>query len=95
VHQEEIVKNLCIQREMEVNNCNGHCFLSKQLKKAAEKEKKESESLREKQELVYINSFSEDKINSLIPFENKKIYFSFECEKNKSIPFSIFHPPLA
>lgn len=94
IHQEEIVKNLCIQRDMKVNNCNGQCFLSKQLKKAADKEKKDAENLREKQELVYTFSISENKQNFSFPLEKKATHFSSTCEKTKSISYSIFHPPL-
>ena len=80
---------------MKENKCNGHCFLSKQLKKAAEKEKKETENLREKQELIYINSVSEKPITTSYLIESSKILFSHHCEKTKSIAFSIFRPPLA
>ena len=95
VHQEEIAKTLCVQREMKENKCNGHCFLSKQLKKAAEKEKKETENLKEKQELVYLNSISENSVTPSYAIESTRISISHIGEKPKSIPFSIFRPPLA
>ena len=94
IHQEEIVKNLCIQREMKKNECNGHCFLSKQLKKEAEKEKKEAENLKEKQELIYLNSIFENPSTLSCSTENLKILFSHHCEKPKSLPVTIFRPPL-
>jgi sulfur transfer protein SufE len=93
-NQEQIAKNLCIQREMKVNKCNGHCYLSKQLKKAAEKEKKEAESIKEKQEIVYLNTIQD---NSLVYFplmEKTRILISQTCEKPKSMPLGIFRPPL-
>jgi hypothetical protein len=80
---------------MKKNECNGHCFLSKQLKKEAEKEKKEAENLREKQELVYLISTSENTLTLSCSIEKPKIIFSHHCEKPKSIPFSVFRPPLA
>lgn len=80
---------------MKENNCYGKCYLSKQLKKAAEKEKKETENLREKQELVYLNSISEKTITPSYLMESSKLLFSHHCEKTKSIAFSIFRPPLA
>jgi hypothetical protein len=94
IHQEEIVKNLCIQREMKKNECNGHCFLSKQLKKEAEKEKKEAENLKEKQELVYIPSNSEHHLTSILSINKNKILVFYPCEKPKSAQLGIFHPPL-
>lgn len=93
IHQEEIAKTLCIQKEMKENKCNGHCFLSKQLKKAAEKEKKETENLKEKQELVYIPSTIEHsfKINFLT--DKSKHLTSYRCDKPKSNLVGIFRPP--
>lgn len=79
---------------MKENKCNGQCFLSKQLKKAAEKEKQETENLKEKQELVYLNSISENTVVPSYAIENTKISISHTGKKPKSIPFSIFRPPL-
>ena len=53
INKEEIIENLCLQRNMKNNTCNGQCYLSKQLQKAAEKDKKESNLLKEKLEIVY------------------------------------------
>lgn len=94
VHQEEIAKNLCIQREMKDNKCNGHCFLSKQLKKAAEKEKKETENLKEKQELVYLNTITKNQIIPFITISKNRILIFLTCKKSKSIQLGIFRPPL-
>ncbi len=94
IHQKEIAKNLCIQREMKNNHCNGHCFLSKQLKKTAEKEKKETESLKEKQELVYINSKIQNSLHYNFLIEKVTILISHVCEKPISITLRIFRPPL-
>lgn len=94
MHQEEIAKTLCIQREMKVNKCNGQCYLSKQLKKEAEKEKQETENLKEKQELVYLNSISENPVSLSYSINKTRNIFSSHCGKPKSISFSIFRPPL-
>ena len=34
IHQKEITEKLCENKENPLMNCNGHCYLSKQLKKA-------------------------------------------------------------
>ncbi len=94
VHQEEIAKNLCIQREMKDNKCNGQCFLSKQLKKEAEKEKHETENLKEKQELVYIPSNSEHHLPTILSIKKTRILVFYLCEKPKSDQLGIFRPPL-
>lgn len=88
------MKSLCIQREMKKNECNGHCFLSKQLKKEAEKEKKEAENLKEKQELVYIPSNSKHHLTSILSINKNKILVFYPCEKPKSAQLGIFRPPL-
>jgi hypothetical protein len=93
-NQDEITKTLCIQREMKVNKCNGNCYLSKQLKKEAEKEKQESSNLKEKQELVYTQTTLEYNFTPIVAIEKKRMTVSPYCEKPKSIIFSIFHPPL-
>jgi hypothetical protein len=79
---------------MKVNNCNGNCFLSKQLKKEAEKEKQESSILKEKQELVYTQTLLTYTFSPSTTIEKTKIMASMYCEQPKSIVFSIFHPPL-
>ncbi|WP_268847417.1 hypothetical protein [Flavobacterium aestivum] len=79
---------------MKDNKCNGNCYLSKQLKKEAEKEKQESSNLRDKQELVYTQPFLTYNFSSNTIIEKTKIMVSTYCEKPKSIAFSIFHPPL-
>ncbi|HEY4628127.1 MAG TPA: hypothetical protein VIH02_02470, partial [Flavobacterium sp.] len=58
INQDEISKTLCIKKEVKNNSCNGKCYLAKQLKKAAEKEKQESSNVKEKQELVYTQTAS-------------------------------------
>jgi hypothetical protein len=94
IHQEEIVKNLCIQRQMKENKCNGHCFLSKQLKKEAEKEKKQTENLIQKQELIYIAPGSVKTTNrSFLKPKLRPLYFA-NIGQPKSVVHSIFRPPL-
>ena len=95
VHQEEIVKNLCVQREMKDNKCNGQCFLSKQLKKEAEKEKHETENLKEKQELIYIHYNSEHHLTAILSIKKTRIMVFYPCKKTKSTQLGIFRPPLA
>jgi hypothetical protein len=94
VNQDEIAKTLCVKKEVKNNICNGKCYLSKQLKKAAEKEKQESSNLIEKQELVYTQTASEYHFTPIVTIEKNKMTVSRYCEKPKSVAFSIFHPPL-
>jgi hypothetical protein len=94
VHQEEIAKNLCIQKEMKQNKCNGHCYLSKQLQKAAEKEKKESENIKEKQEIVYLPCDSTKQTITTFSVGRSRIAILYSSDKPKSAQIGIFRPPL-
>lgn len=94
INQDEIAKTLCIKKEVKNNTCNGKCYLAKQLKKAAEKEKQESSDLKERQELVYTQITSEYSFTPILAIEKARMIISHYCEKSKSVSFSIFHPPL-
>jgi len=53
VNQDYIAKNLCENRDKPMMNCNGQCYLAKQLKAAEEKEQKSnSERLEKMPEVV-------------------------------------------
>ena len=53
VNRDFIAKNLCVNRDKPMLNCNGQCYLSKQLKAAEDKEQKSnSERLNKMPEVV-------------------------------------------
>lgn len=95
VNQDEISKTLCVKKEVKNNTCNGKCYLVKQLKKVTEKEKQESSSVKEKQELVYTQTASNYNFTPIITIEKTRMMISRYCEKSKSFAVSIFRPPLA
>ena len=94
INQDEISKTLCIKKEVKNNSCNGKCYLAKQLKKAAEKEKQESSNVKEKQEVVYTQTASNYNFTPIFTIEKTRMMVSRYCEKSKSVAVSIFHPPL-
>lgn len=47
-----ITQQLCENRSNPALHCNGHCYLSKQLKKAEEGEKKSAQIAKEKDEVI-------------------------------------------
>lgn len=52
LNKEYIATRLCQNKSTPQMHCNGHCYLSKQLKKAEETEKKQAQSLlKEKEEI--------------------------------------------
>jgi hypothetical protein len=53
INQDYIAKNLCVNRDKPMMNCNGQCFLAKKLKAAEDKEQKSnSERLDKMPEVV-------------------------------------------
>ncbi|MBL0739330.1 hypothetical protein JI750_20740 [Flavobacterium sp. GN10] len=93
LNQEEISKTICVQRKLVFNSCNGRCELQKSLKKYADNEKRMQNNLKEKAEVVYIQTsiLNNFKLTALI--ESKaKIFASFD-KKPIAIANSIFHPP--
>jgi thioredoxin-related protein len=93
LNQEEISKTICVQRKMIFNSCNGRCELQKSLKKYADNEKKMQNNLKEKAEVVYIQSSATNNFKLIAPIESKaKLFASFDT-KPIAVSNSTFHPP--
>lgn len=93
LNQEEISKTICVQRKMIFNSCNGRCELQKSLKKYAENEKKMQNNLKEKAEVVYIQSTATNNFKLIAPIESgAKLFASFDT-KPISVSNTTFHPP--
>ena len=54
INKKQIAETLCINKNKPSLHCDGKCYLSKQLKKASENEKRQNQSLKEKDEVVSI-----------------------------------------
>ena len=93
LNQEEISKTICVQRKMVFNSCNGRCELQKSLKKYADNEKRMQNNLKEKAEVVYIQTsfLNNFKLTGLI--ESKANIFASFDKKPIAIANSTFHPP--
>ena len=94
INQKEIAKNLCVKKEIQNNTCKGQCYLAKQLKKAAEKEQKESQNAKEKQEVIYILPHLSYHAIPIDDFDKRSSINYWVKGTPKSISFAIFHPPL-
>jgi thioredoxin-related protein len=93
LNQEEISKTICVQRKMVFNSCNGRCELQKSLKKYSDNEKRMQNNLKEKAEVVYIQSSSINNFKLVAPIESQaKLFASFDT-KPISVSNSTFHPP--
>jgi hypothetical protein len=94
VNQDEIARTLCVKKEVINNNCNGKCYLEKQLKKIEGKHKESSLKFLENLELICTQIDLEFIFSEIVTFKTaKKIVFKC-CDKPKRTSFSIFHPPL-
>jgi hypothetical protein len=54
INKKTIADKLCVNKSNPKLHCNGKCYLSKQLKKAEENEKRQSKSLMEKDEVITV-----------------------------------------
>lgn len=94
INQKEIAQTICVQRKSVFNTCNGRCELQKSIKKYADNERKMQDNLKEKSELVYVQSTSEVNF-AVIPVleskENSSILFEKKPIKASNLTF---HPPL-
>jgi hypothetical protein len=52
LNKQYIVQQLCINKNNPAIHCDGHCYLSKQLKKAEQNEKQSTQSFKEKDEII-------------------------------------------
>ncbi len=75
------------------NSCQGHCQLKKNLKELEENEKRFDNNLKEKFELVYIQTISENNFSITEPIVSKQKLFTAITGKPVSVSISTFHPP--
>jgi hypothetical protein len=93
LNQEEIAKTICVQRKMVFNSCNGRCELQKSLKKYSDNEKRMNNNLKEKTEVVYIQSTPTPKFKVIEIIESPAKLFAAVDKKPISVSHSTFHPP--
>lgn len=92
INQDEISKTICIQRKLVNNSCNGRCELQKSLKKFEDNEKKMTNHLKGKPELVYVLNVLESSVFIIPTFSVTNNYFTFD-NKTNSVSLSNFRPP--
>ncbi len=95
VNQDYIAKNLCENRDKPMLDCNGQCYLAKQLKAAEEKEQKSnSERLEKMPEVVLsfqaLQPVFTARFMAYISIEN---HFSTRDFFPNSATKGFFHPP--
>lgn len=95
VNQDFIAKNLCKNRDKPKMNCNGHCYLAKQLKALEEKESKSANDRLEKLPEIIL-AFQEILDSPLIPHHNTiktHVQFHYLSKDGIDLQFGLVKPP--
>jgi hypothetical protein len=91
VNKKEIAAKLCVNKNKPMMHCDGKCYLGKQLKKAEENEKRQNQSLREKDEVV---SLYLDKMTaSYIPSFSFLSYLGYYTDRQLTTPHIVLDQP--
>ena len=94
MNKKMIADKLCINKDKPELHCNGQCFLSKQLKKAEENEKRQSKSMTEKDEVV--THYDHTELAAYIPsFVTVGMLMIYQPHAYSSVLLSIDRPPRA
>ena len=97
VNQDYIAKNLCENRDKPMLDCNGQCYLAKQLKAAEEKEQKSnSERLERMPEVVLAFQAIQPIFSaSFVPVPVAEDHFATPAFVLSGDSKGLFHPPRA
>jgi hypothetical protein len=93
MNKKAIAEKLCVNRNNPSVHCNGKCFLSQQLNKAEEQEKKQSETLVKEKGEMFSQIVSVNDAQLVLPFVNQSLLtpYSFSYSSVHSLP--LVHPP--
>ncbi|MDX6183055.1 hypothetical protein SGQ44_12105 [Flavobacterium sp. Fl-77] len=94
LNQKEIAKTICVQRKLVFNSCNGRCELQKSIKKYSDNQRKMQDSLKDKLELVYVQSTTEISFAIVATIESKENTSALFEKKPVGASNLTFHPPL-
>jgi len=94
MNREFIAKNLCVNKNKPKMNCNGQCYLAKQLKSAEDKEtKSNSEKLEKMPELVlFLPIHSEIPFKQILVFQSEN-NFNYSNHYTFQFSFNLNQPP--
>jgi|GEM_PF-250776 len=90
-NKNEIIAKFCVNKNKPMMHCNGQCYLGKQLKKAEENEKRQNQSLREKDEVISI--YSADTKFSYIPSFSFVSYIGYYIDRQLNSPQIVLDQP--
>jgi hypothetical protein len=96
LNQAEITRKFCENKAKPKLQCNGKCYLAKQLAKQEKEEKSTSETSKFKLEVVELTAPMQETEQFSYPIISsslKKIQFNYSETTSDSYLASIFHPP--
>ena len=95
VNQDYISKELCENREVPEMNCNGKCYLAKQLQKEEKKEKEEKAPIKQQIKIDALCFLKKPAQNLLVLYKlkEKNILFNSIDEPKKGYLTKVFQPP--
>lgn len=91
INKKEIADKLCVNKNKPMMHCDGKCYLGKQLKKAEENEKRQNQSLREKDEVITL--YHENTQASYIPSFSFVGYIGYYIDRQLTTPHIVPDQP--
>lgn len=91
INKQMIAEKLCVNKSNPALHCNGKCYLSKQLRKAEENEKRQSRSIIEKDEAV--SAYDEVTLPTFIPSYSLISYLHLYKGRQSAAPHTVLDPP--
>ena len=91
VNKKQIAETLCVNKNKPSLHCDGKCYLGKQLKKAAENEKRQNQSLKEKDEVVSLYNDHNDFV--YIPSFSFVSYIGYYVDRQLTAPHTVLYQP--
>jgi hypothetical protein len=91
MNKQEIIAKFCVNKNRPMMHCDGQCYLGKQLKKAEENEKRQNQSLREKDEVITL--YSQRTQLSYIPSFSFVGYIGYYTDRQLSTPHIVLDQP--
>jgi hypothetical protein len=91
MNKQEIIAKFCVNKNRPMMHCDGQCYLGKQLKKAEENEKRQNQSLREKDEVISL--YNQHTQLSYIPSFSFVSYIGYYIDRQLSTPRIVLDQP--
>lgn len=94
-NRDYIARVLCINKDVPASNCNGACYLKKQLHKDREKQEKQNPDLKLKEVILFYEAPRPLAVAIMIfdPVAEKTKFAVYRDHVSQAYMPSVFHPP--